>query len=279
MNLKLRKFDMASIKDDKVVVFIGKRETGKSFLVKDLLWHHRDLPVGTVISGTEGANQFYSKTVPPIFIHDEYTPEIINNFVKRQKKLVNKQVKGEPGYTNIDTRAFLILDDCLYDNSWVKDKNIRALFMNGRHYKAFFIITMQYALGIPPNLRTNVDYVFILREPYHSNRKKLFEQYCGMFPNYEFLCNVMDQCTENFECLVINNNAKSNKLEDQVFWYKAEPHPDFRLGAEILWKQAQAMSSHDDDSDDENNADFMSKYNNSKKKKGMSFEVKKTSNR
>ena len=37
MNLKLKKFDMASIKDDKVVVFIGKRETGKSFLVKDLL--------------------------------------------------------------------------------------------------------------------------------------------------------------------------------------------------------------------------------------------------
>ena len=275
MNLKLKKFDMASIKDDKVVVFIGKRETGKSFLVKDLLWHHRDLPVGTVISGTEGANQFYSKTVPPIFIHDEYTPEIINNFVKRQKKLVNKQVKGDPEYRNIDTRAFLILDDCLYDNSWVKDKNIRALFMNGRHYKAFFIITMQYALGIPPNLRTNVDYVFVLREPYHSNRKKLFEQYCGMFPNYEFFCNVMDQCTENFECLVINNNAKSNKLEDQVFWYKAEPHPDFRLGADILWKQAIAMQQEDSD-DDEDNGDFLSKYNNGKRKKGMQFEVKKT---
>ena len=273
MNLKLKKFDMASIKDDKVVVFIGKRETGKSFLVKDLLWHHRDLPVGTVISGTEGANQFYSKTVPPIFIHDEYTPEIINNFVKRQKKLVNKQVKGDPEYRNIDVRAFLILDDCLYDNSWVKDKNIRALFMNGRHYKAFFIITMQYALGIPPNLRTNVDYVFVLREPYHSNRKRLFEQYCGMFPSYEFFCNVMDQCTENFECLVINNNAKSNKLEDQVFWYRAEQHPDFRLGAEILWKQASAMAY--DDESDEDNGDFLSKYNNGRKSKGMKFEVKK----
>jgi len=273
MNLKLKKFDMTSIKDDKVVVFIGKRETGKSFLVKDLLWHHRDLPVGTVISGTEGANQFYSKTVPPIFIHDEYTPEIINNFVKRQKKLVNKQVSGDPEYKNIDTRAFLILDDCLYDNSWVKDKNIRALFMNGRHYKAFFIITMQYALGIPPNLRTNVDYVFVLREPYHSNRKKLFEQYCGMFPNYEFFCTVMDQCTENFECLVINNNAKSNKLEDQVFWYKAEPHPDFKLGAEILWKQASQMVN--DESDDDN-GDFLTNYNNKKKKKGLQFEVKKT---
>ena len=127
MSLKLRKFDMSSIKDDKVVVFIGKRETGKSFLVKDLLWHHRDLPVGTVISGTEGANQFYSKTVPPFLIHEEYTPEIINNFVKRQKKLVKKQVGGDPNYRNVDTRAFLILDDCLYDNSWVKDKNINVL--------------------------------------------------------------------------------------------------------------------------------------------------------
>ena len=40
----------------------------------------------------------------------------------------------------------------------------------------------------------------------------------------------MDQCTENYECLVINNNAKSNKLTDQVFWYKA-PHDDFKIGA------------------------------------------------
>ena len=166
MNLKLKKFDMSSIKSDKVVLFIGKRETGKSFLVRDLLWHNRDLPVGTVISGTEGANQFYSKMIPSIFIHDEYTPEIINNFVKRQGRLIKKQVGGVAEYQNIDPRAFLILDDCLYDNTWVKDKNVRSLFMNGRHFKAFFIITSQYSLGIPPNLRTNVDYVFVLREPF-----------------------------------------------------------------------------------------------------------------
>ena len=56
-----------------------------------------------------------------------------------------------------DPRAFLILDDCLYDNTWAKDKNMRYVFMNGRHYKLLFLLTMQYALGIPPNLRTNID--------------------------------------------------------------------------------------------------------------------------
>ena len=89
------------------------------------------------------------------------------------------------GYTKIDPRAFLILDDCLYDNSWVRDKNIRALFMNGRHYHMMFIITMQYALGIPPNLRTNIDYVFILRENYQSNRKRLYENFAGMFKTFD----------------------------------------------------------------------------------------------
>ena len=40
MNLALKKFDISNIKPDKVCVFIGKRETGKSFLVKDLLYYH-----------------------------------------------------------------------------------------------------------------------------------------------------------------------------------------------------------------------------------------------
>ena len=51
----------------------------------------------------------------------------------------------------------------------------------------------------------------------------------GMFPCFEVFCAVMDQCTENYECIVINNNAKSNRIEDQVFWYKASSHPPFEL--------------------------------------------------
>ena len=276
MSLRLKKFDMKKLKYDSVVVLLGKRNTGKSFLTRDILYNHKDIPLGTIISPTEEANQFFTPLTPKFFIHDEYTPEIINNFVKRQGRLIKKQVGGAPEYQNIDPRAFLILDDCLYDNTWVKDKNVRSLFMNGRHFKAFFIITSQYSLGIPPNLRTNVDYVFVLRETIHSNRRRLYEQYCGMFPTYEFFCTVMDQCTENFECLVINNNSKSSKLEDQCFWYKAEPHSDFHLGADILWKQSSNMALNDD-SDDEN-PDFLSSYNNSKNNRKPRLEVKKQYN-
>ena len=277
MNLELKKFDMKRIvfkpneNQGPVVVLIGRRDTGKSFLVRDLLFYHQDIPIGTVISGTEAGNGFYAKMVPKLFIHEEYNTAIIENILKRQK-IVVKQIKKEKeayGRSNIDPRTFVILDDCLYDNSWAREKLMRLLFMNGRHWKVMLIITMQYPLGVPPNLRTNIDYTFILREPYIANRKRIYENYAGMFPTFESFCQVMDQCTENYECLVVHNNAKSNRLEDQVFWYKAEPHGDFKIGAPEFWQHHS--NNYNDDEEDEEEFVFS-------KRKGPTINVKKTYN-
>lgn len=255
MNLDLKRFDMKSISfkpneaKGPVIVLIGRRDTGKSFLVRDLLYYHQDIPIGTVISGTEEGNGFYGKMVPKLFIHNEYNIAIIENILKRQRGVLKEIKKEMESYkrSSIDPRTFVILDDCLYDNTWSRDKMMRLLFMNGRHWKVMLLITMQYPLGIPPTLRTNIDYVFILREPYIANRKRIYENYAGMFPTLESFCQVMDQCTENFECLVINNNAKSNKLQDQVFWYKADPHNDFRLGSKDFWELSKQLKDDDDD--------------------------------
>ena len=255
MTLELKKFDMKSISfkpnENKgpVVVLIGKRDTGKSFLVRDLLFYQQEIPIGTVISGTEEGNGFYAKMVPKLFVHNEYNTAIIENILKRQLTVL-KQIKKEMETykrSTIDPRTFVIMDDCLYDNTWARDKMMRLLFMNGRHWKVMLIITMQYPLGIPPTLRTNIDFVFILRENYIANRKRIYENYAGMFPTFESFCQVMDQCTENFECLVINNNSKSNKLQDQVFWYKADSHNDFRLGSKEFWELSKGMNSDDED--------------------------------
>ena len=276
MTLELKKFSMRDISfrpnENKgpVIVLIGRRDTGKSFLVRDLLFYQQDIPVGTVISGTEAGNSFYSEHIPKLFIHDEYNTSIIENILKRQKTCMKQVMKEMQTYkkSNIDPRTFVILDDCLYDSSWTKDKLMRLLFMNGRHWKILLIITMQYPLGIPPNLRTNIDYVFILREPYINNRKKIYENYAGMFPTFESFCQVMDQCTENYECLVINNNSKSNKLTEQIFWYKAESHPNFKLGSKEYWELSKNLPEDDDDD----------KYDPSKSKKttGQTIQVKKS---
>ena len=144
--------------------------------------------------------------------------------------------------------------------------------MNGRHFKIMFIITMQYPLGIPPNLRTNIDYVFILRENNINNRKRIFDNYAGMFPTFEMFCQVMDQCTENFECLVIKNNAQTNKLEEQVFWYKAAPHEDFRIGAPEFWKWQEECEESSSDEDEMFNPEML---NGGRRKNHPMISVKK----
>jgi hypothetical protein len=273
MTLELKKFDMRTImfrKEEKqgpVVVMIGKRDTGKSVLVKDLLYNHQNIPIGTVISGTEAGNGFYGEIVPKLFIHNEYNSVIIENVLRRQKAVLKQVVKEQTTYnkSSIDPRAFVILDDCLYDDKWARDKLMRMLFMNGRHWKVMLVITMQYPLGIPPNLRTNIDYVFILRENIGGNRKRIYINYASMFATFEAFCSVLDNCTENYECLVIHNGSKSNKLTDQIFWYRAEQRGNFKMGSKEFWDLSKDLGSDDEDEYDPNQG----------KKKGTQITVKK----
>ena len=255
MNFEIKKFNIETIRDrceidsrkSPMIVVIGKKDTGKSFLVKDILYNTQNcFPVGTVISGTEVANEFFQHMVPSKLIHDKYKPDIVMNTIKRQlavKTHRNQDKNRSGGNSNVDPRAFLILDDCLYDATWIREESTRYVFMNGRHIDLMTIITMQYPLGITPNLRTNVDFIFILRETMINNRKRIYDNYAGMFPTFEMFCQFMDQCTENYECLVICNGVSSNKLEDQVFWYKAAEHPPFKLCDDSLWVDNKPFSS------------------------------------
>ena len=272
--IDLNKFDITKCSDDSVIVALGKRKSGKSYLIKDIMYYHRDIPVGTVISGTESANAFYSDMVPKLFIHGEYKAEIIDNILKRQTVLTKKAKKEERlyGKTCLDPRAFLIMDDCLHDSCFKRDKNIRYIFMNGRHQKIMFILPMQYPLGVPPDLRTNVDFTFIFRENNYGNRKRIYENYASIFPTFEFFNVVMDQVTEGYGCLVIDNTTRSNKLEENVFWYEAEMHEPYTLGNKMFW-HAHNQNYVSDEEDDEFDKTFdITKIANKKK---LSLQVNK----
>jgi len=233
MNLQLRKFRPESMADDKVCVFIGKRNTGKSTLVTDILYHKKHLPAGIVLSATEEGNHYYQQYIPDLFIYGDYDREAIERVMDRQKKLV--------GAGKSNCGAFLLLDDCMYDSKFMKDTCIRQCFMNGRHWKIFFMLTMQYCMDLPPALRANVDYIFILRENIIQNREKLYKSFFGIFPTFEMFNKVMDSCTENYECLVLDNTSKSNRIEDCVFWYKATLRKNFKVGAPQYWQTHKKM--------------------------------------
>ena len=235
MNIQIKKFDPTKIDPCRVCVFISKRNTGKSTLVTDILYHKRNIPMGVVMSGTEESNEHYKTFVPDTFIYGDYQPEVVEKVINRQRDIV-KKAKTPEDKNDIKNSVFMILDDCMYDNKWTRDKNIRGIFMNGRHWKIFFMITMQYCMDLPPCLRANIDYVFILKENIIQNREKIYKNFFGIFPTFDSFNEVLNQCTENYECLVLDNTSKSNKIEDCVFWYKAKFGRKFKIGCRELWE-------------------------------------------
>jgi hypothetical protein len=102
-------------------------------------------------------------------------------------------------------------------------------------------------MDLPPALRTNIDYVFCLRENIIQNREKLYKSFFGVFPTFAMFQQVLDACTENYECLVIDNTSHSAKLEDCIFWYKADTHADFRIGAPEFWNHSASYMMEKDE--------------------------------
>jgi len=273
--LKLNKFKLKDILPNATMLLLGRRRTGKSFLARDIFFNHKEIPSGLVFSGTENANPFFGDFIPDSFIHSIYDSELVQSVLKSQAKKVRKarDALQDPNGLLAKNRFFMVLDDMLADaNSWKKDKTIKEIFMNGRHFNIFFLLTLQYATGIPPELRNNIDYVFIFNEPSIKNRKKIYEDYAGMIPSFDAFNNILDSCTQNYECLVIKTAAgTSSDIKDLVFWYKAEYHENFKVGHPSIWKyhneRYNDKYNSERDKDQENLDKLRIKYGNSRKLK------------
>lgn len=231
--MRFRRFNLDDMCEHATIALIAKRASGKSVLVKEILKKKKKIPSSVVICKTEKLNRSYGDHIPDAYIYYDFDTEILSRLFMRQKKLISDNEKRKKQKKALkDDRVFLVMDDCMSDKKWVKDPNILELFFNGRHYHISFILTMQYSKGLPPEMRGNLDYIFLLAEDFICNRKRLYEDYAGMFPSFDIFQQVFTDLTDDYGCMVINNRVHSKNLEDKVFWYKAKPENDFEFGSE-----------------------------------------------
>lgn len=96
------------------------------------------------------------------------------------------------------------------------------MFMNGRHWKISIILSCQYIMLLDTACRSNTDYLFVLREMIPKNRIRIYDNFFGMFPRKQDFYHVLDSCTQNYECLVLDNTQPNMAIEKCIYWYKAE---------------------------------------------------------
>jgi len=257
--MDINKFQITEFQPDKMIpdpaiVMIARRGSGKSWVCRDILYHLKHIPGGIVLAPTDRHSPFYKWFFPDLFIHYEIKEELFVKVLSRQALMLEKSKEKKKKGLFVDPSGIFVMDDCLADSkTWKKDKNIREILMNGRHYKLTYILTMQTPLGIDPDLRLNFDYVFLLKEDSTINRKKLWDNYASMIPNLQSFNTIFSKCTSDYCCMVIDNRKATDTIQEKVFWFKAKEYK-FSFGSknfkeihkkyydpEFLTKKARAV--------------------------------------
>lgn len=166
------------------------------------------------MSSTEEATGFFQGVcgIPDAYIYSDWQPAVIDNIIAKQKKL------AKAGKLR---NCFIVLDDLAFDKQLFNSRQMRELMFNGRHYGILLIITAQFLGDLPTYFRSNVDYVITCRTPGIQDRERLWKNFFGAIPSFHMFQAIMDNTTEDYHALVLDNTVQSNALEDCIFWYKA----------------------------------------------------------
>tara|TARA_Y100000389_G_scaffold202464_1_gene247834 strand:- start:2672 stop:3586 length:915 start_codon:yes stop_codon:yes gene_type:complete len=218
---------------NRIFCVIGKRNTGKSVVIRNIVYHlSEQIDFAVLVSPTESTRQEFGAFMPQTWIHSNYDADVIQRMIDVQKRAT---LMGKA------RRVLLVLDDLLYDNRLFKNEAIKQIYLNGRHLNITLIVSAQYAIAIPPLYRSNTDLVVLLRDTARQNRKKLYDAFCGIFDSFDAFNTVFADLTANYGCIVINNCSKSNSIDDAadppVMWYRATLGlPRFSLGSRTFWQ-------------------------------------------
>lgn len=254
--------DPRRIGTNRVMVFIGKRGAGKTFLMEDICYFYaRTIPVAVIWSETEEGNETWGRHFPDYFIHTSYDAQRLQLIYNRQFRMARRRRREadagvpEAKRTRV-TPILLILEDQSFRKSIFHCPVLAKVIMNGRHYGITMMITTQYSRSITREMRSQFDYVFCCIEKFFQLRKSLHEDYFGVFEKFETFNQVMMQCTRDFGCLVLDNVSRSCDVRDSVFFYKAKDRGPYKFGSRAYWLFHFMHYKQNYDDDDDEDVDY-----------------------
>lgn len=198
-------------------IIVSKRNSGKSFLVRDLVYNLSKLKKINqliVMSNTSGMslNQDYN-FVDKRFL-TTFSQEKIEKLMKIQAKAIQQGNIRE---------ILLVLDDVIGGDGTKKaegNRLIRSLYANGRHYHISIVLLSQIANRLlEPPLRENSDYIFFSRLG-QRGLETLWES-IPVIPKKDFI-QFASTHNKDFTFVLYDNMTQSNNPEDFLFLVKAD---------------------------------------------------------
>ena len=176
---------------DNMIAIIGKRKSGKTTLVGDLLAaaHKNDQDI-VVFCGSESTTRYYhnlAKRLPIAHIGNNIDHDVLN----KQK--------------NTDKHCIVVFDDLCFDAQLWKSSEMKDLLYTGRRYGISCIFAIQYVMHIPLQFRTQIDHVFVFPEPSKRHNWRIYDNFFT-FHTFEEFSALMATAKKN-DAIVINTST------------------------------------------------------------------------
>lgn len=231
--LDIGEFDLSKISPDSGVGILGKTFCGKSVLMYLIMYKlSRHFNYGKAMSPTLSSRKKFESCMPLHFIDNPSIDELTAFISTVKETYIDEDRRGRT-----HRRSFFIADDTGFDKQFMGAKVLKDLMMNGRNYNCFRMLVIQYICGMPPDLRGNLDYLFVFWHNSKKDQRAIYESWFSMMDRKTFNL-VFSKVTENYGCLVIDMRKATTTRDwhDCVFWYRVPENyvvpggmPDFRM--------------------------------------------------
>ncbi len=214
--LDLTGFDYSKIGPNALVSICGKRDSGKSTFARFKAQMSEHAKTGSIIAiiGSEGVKRNWAEVIHPMYIRDP-SLELLRHIKKQQNDLIAKYIKKNKPFPK-ELHLTVILDDVGSLSWFMRSQELKELSSAGRWWECDVVMCLQYLKMIPPEVRENIDYIFLLSTGNTSTMKILVDEYVSC-ATVKLLSEIITAVTENFGVLAISNCKNNRTIQDTLF--------------------------------------------------------------
>ena len=213
---------------NKTITLVGKRCSGKSYMLKHILQYEADKFAKIFcICPTECVNHFYSDMIPSNCIYETYDEEWADKLITKLT-IANSNKKPED-----QKKVLLILDDLIADINIHQSKTLRIVYSRGRHIGLSVILTTQYLNSLSPLIRNNSDYVLVGQQN-RASVELLQQQFQSGDINKKEFMDMYYRCTTDFNFLIINCNSVKDTDLNSIYGVIKTPEKEMNIEIEVL---------------------------------------------
>ena len=259
-------YNLDNIKNG-IVFIIGRRCSGRTTLVKDILIQKRGYPIGRIFTMTEWDQNYYSEFCDKTNITIRYNSYLLKEVIDKQKK------------NNKDMRIIIFDDVLSFKCDWVEDEDMAELLNKSKELNILAIFCFQFSFN-HQKLAESVDQVFMLEEDFSHHKDRLYKYYAAdIYKDYKDFNRLLQRVykDDKYNIVVIDKKAYANptNVNEVVFKYKAI---DVKLKAykkryetriydsdstESIKSESKDESSYSEESNDSEESNYSDKSSNS----------------